>query len=57
MSNVKAKSAVDAQHLQTIADKADSETLKIIADLIVKPDACKKFKGALNNPFVKALFK
>lgn len=58
MSNnvVKAKTATDANYLQTIADKADTETLAKIAELIQKPNACNKFQKALNNPLVKALF-
>lgn len=57
MADIKTKNAQDAAHLQTIANYADTETLKIIADLIQKPNACTKFKNALNNPIVKALFK
>lgn len=56
MSNVKAKSTTDANYLQVIANKADTETLAKIAELIAKPNACEKFKKALSNPLVKALF-
>lgn len=44
------------QKLTIINNCADAETLTLIANLIQKPNACNKFKSALNNPMVKMLF-
>jgi mannitol/fructose-specific phosphotransferase system IIA component (Ntr-type) len=52
----KTQETLKKMSLQHIANHADLETLQKIAELIQKPNACEKFKKALNNSLVKAMF-